>query len=725
MAEQDMGTEVVIEKLTKWSNAPKVSDLKQDLNDAKKHHDNHVAKVKVWLDNLNVTGSAAIKKVKGRSSIVPKLIRKQAEWRYAALIDPFLSTEDIFNVNPQTWEDKEGAEQNQALLNVQFNCNINKVRFIDDYVRTGVDEGTIICKTGWVFEEESYEEDEGIFEFQENPEFQATLEEITQLQQTSPSQFETNVPQELKDALQISMENGVPFEPVQTGVKKVTKTRTVKNHPTVEVCDYRNVIIDPTCMGDIDKAGFVIYQFESSMSELEKDGRYKNLKSLDLTNASPLNEPDYSSEEDSKNFNYKDNPRKKIVVNEYWGYWDIDGKGIVKPIVATWIGNTMIRLEENPYPDKKVPFVVIPYLPIRRSIHGEPDGALLEDNQQILGATTRGIIDIMGKSANAQTGMRKDMLDVTNRRKFDNGQDYEFNPTTNPRDGIFMHTYAPIPQSAQFMLQMQNMEAESLTGVKSFSQGVSGQSLGNVAAGVRGALDAASKRELGILRRLASGIVAIGHKFISMNSEFLSDSEVVRITNEEFITIHKDKLQGSYDLKLSISTAEEDNSKAEELAFMLQTMGNSIDPGITKLILVDIANLRKMPKLAHEIKNYQPQPDPMAEEIKMLELELLKAKLANEQAQAQQRAASAILSEAKADTEGAKTANIASDTDQKNLDFVEQESGVHQARKLEASGAQAKAQGEMKMMDHELKKEGKGDDLLLEYIKKQALGDQL
>ena len=278
---------------------------------------------------------------------------------------------------------------------------------------------------------------------------------------------------------------------------------------------------------------------------------------------------------------------------EYWGFRDIDGSGRVRPIVASWVDDVLIRLEENPFPDGKLPFVVVPYLPTKKSIYGEPDGSLLEDNQKIIGAVTRGMIDIMGKSANGQTGIRKDMLDSSNRRKFEKGLDYEFNPTVDPRAGVFMHTYPEIPNSAQFMLQAQNLEAESLTGVKAFNQGISSQSLGDVASGIRSALDAASKRELGILRRLAYGIVEIGRKIIAMNGEFLSEKEIVRITNNDFVEIRRDDLYGNFDLELTISTAEEDDNKAQELAFMLQTMGNSLDPSMSQMILADIARLRK------------------------------------------------------------------------------------------------------------------------------------
>ncbi len=704
--------------LVDWKNAPKLQNLKQDYLDAKSTHDAQVSKIEGWLDNLNVTGKALVKTPDGNSKIVPKLIRKQAEWRYSALTEPFLSTTDLFNVAPVTWEDKDAAKQNELVLNHQFNVHIDKTHFIDEFVRAAVDEGTVIVRTGWEFSEEEYEEEVPIVQFQPNEAFGETLQQIQQLQAENPTRFDIDVPDELKQALEISMQQGFPMEPVVVGSEMQTRIRTVYNRPTLSVCDFRNVIIDPTCYGDIDKASFVIYSFESSLSELEKDGRYKNLNMVNVDTSSILGMPDHATTDGSKNFNFSDKPRKKFVVYEYWGYWDIDGSGIVKPFVASWVGDTLIRMEENPFPDKKIPFVVCSYLPVKRSVYGEPDGSLLEDNQKVIGAVTRGMIDILGKSANGQTGIRKDMLDATNRRKFEKGMDYEFNPGVDPRVGVFMHTYPEIPNSAQFMLQLQNMEAESLTGVKSFTQGVSGQSLGQVAAGIRGALDAASKRELGILRRLSNAILKIGRKIISMNSEFLSDEEVIRVTNEEFVKIDRKDLAGNFDVRLSISTAEEDNAKAEELAFMLQTGASSADPGEVRMIRAEIARLRKMPDLAKKIESYQPpSPDPMQQQIQQLELAKLEAEVALLQAKVANEQATAQLNSARIGTEQAKASNLSSDTDMKNLDFVEQESGVKQERAKELHGEQARSQAQLKMLDRQFKMEDNKVDLMKEWIK--------
>lgn len=711
-----------LETLTTWKQPPTVAELKQDLTDAKSIHDSQISKINGWLDNLNVTGKAQVAVVKGSSAIVPKLIRKQAEWRYAALSEPFLSTEDVFNVRPTTWEDREAAMQNQLVLNHQFNGKINKTRFIDEYVRAAVDEGTVIVRVGWEFEEETYK---GMFpkvQYQVNPQFAPMHEHLAQLKETSPSQYDTDVPEELKVAHDMSVEQGQPIEPVLLGQVEETRTRTVLNQPTAEVCNVNNVVFDPTCNGNIKKASFAIYSFETSLAELEKDGKkYKNLSHINVSNTSVLGAPDHASSDGAKNFTFSDTPRKKIVVHEYWGVRDIEGDGKVTAIVAAWIGDVLIRMELNPFPDKSIPFVVEQYLPVRGSLYGEPDGSLLEDNQKVIGAVTRGMIDIMGKSANGQTGVRKDMLDATNRRKFDKGQDYEFNPSVDPRAGVYMHTYPEIPNSAQFMLQLQNMEAESMTGVKSWSQGVSGANLGDVAAGVRGALDAASKRELGILRRLSNGIREVGRKFISMNAEFLSDTEVVRVTNDKFVTVRRDALAGEFDLKLSISTAEEDNNKAEELAFILQTLGPNSDPQMGKMVLSDICRLRKMPDLAQKIEAYEPQPNPVAQKMEELAVAKLEAEIAEIQAKTQKTLADAGLASAKSGTESVKQGDIQSGTDIKNLDFVEQESGVKQERQLQLHGEQARSQAKLKLLGREFANEDRQSDLLKEYLLKNPI----
>lgn len=687
---------------TGWKSPPSLLQLKENLTQAQPIQQSAATKIKKWLDNLNVEGSAKINNGPNRSSVTPKLIRKQAEWRYGALSEPFLSTDDLFNVRPVTHEDREAARQNEILLAHQFTVKMDRTKFIDEYVRTSVDEGTVILRTGWEAKEATFMEDVPIVEFEENPDYGQVIEEALMLQETSPSEFISLDP-EIKQAIEISNKVGRPMEPIIIGYEKKPVTKLVKNHPTVTICNYANVTIDPTCEGDISKANFVIHSYETSMADLKATGLYKNLDKIEVQNSNTLNAIHHESSQGTEHFNFQDKARKKLVVYEYWGYWDVNDDGTVLPVVICWVEGTIIRMEENPYPDKEIPFVLVQYLPVRKKIYGEPDGALLEDNQAIYGAVMRGMIDTLAKSATGQVGIRKDMLDTMNRKRFERGDDYFFNPQVDPRQGIVNHTYAELPATAMAMLEVQQLEAESLTGVKSYSQGINASSLGDVAASVRGALDAASKRELGILRRLSNGLIQVARKWIAMNSEFLEEEEVVRITNEHFVKIRRDDLAGNFDLKLSISTAEEDATKVDRLSFLLQTTGNTMHPEMMKMVLSDILDLQKMPDLAHEIRSYEPEPDPMQQKMAELDVMLKEAEVQRQMAEAQEITSRALLNEAKAAVEQARIGYIQSDTDLKNLDFLEQESGTKQARQKEIVQSQAQAQTETKLIDNEYK----------------------
>lgn len=677
-----------IPDLQNWKNAPTVADLKSDFEQAQSHHSEHVNDVTRWLDNLNVTGSAKRPKQAGRSSVTPKLIRKQAEWRYASLSEPFLSPENLFKLAPVTWEDKAAAEQAALVLNNQWNTKINKVKFIDDFVRTAVDEGTAIVRVGWEFQEEEVEVP--VFEEQDPKDFQTA--EI--LVQKATQVAEGAIPLEsledpLRGDVEATMKNGRPTILVQTGTRK--EKRTTKNHPTADVVDYESTIVDPNCKGDLSKAEFVIYAFTTSRSELEKSGiEYKNLEHIrtDGANAAVAKSDGHHNENPA--FSFKDEPRKKFIAYEYWGFWDIDGSGVTKPIVATWVGDVMIRLEESPHPDGKLPFVLVQYLPKRKHVYGQPDGYLLEENQKIAGAVTRGMLDIMGRAAAGQKGVRKGALDVTNQRRFDRGQDYTFNGNVDPQMAFYTHTYPELPNSAQFILEQQNLEAESLTGVKAFHQGVSGEGLGRSATAARSAMDAAGKRELGILRRLSQGIIEIGRKHMALNAVFLDEEEVVRVTNDTFVPVKRDDLASKADITLDISTVETDNAKAEELSFMLQTMGNNLPFELTKTVMADIAKLRKMPELAHRLEEYEPQPDPVAQKRQELELAELEAKIEKLRSEAAENYAEA--EKDKADAEKAS-----SERDLNNLNFIEQETGTQHIRELDKLGAQAESNKDLEM----------------------------
>lgn len=695
-------------KLTDWANEPTILELQELLTKATQSHTDWVTKVKNWRELMDVTGSAKPKQIPGRSSVQPRVVKRQAEWRYAALSEPFLSSSKIFTVYPRTFEDAEAAVQSELLINYQFNTKINKVKFIDELVRTTVDEGTSVVRLGWNRETELVAEQVPVYSYYptQDPSFIQTVQQAIQLEQTNPREYNENVPEEVRASIDYFKQTNQITLPILQGYQVVQSEKIKENCPTIDILDPENVYIDPTCNGSFDDALFVIVSFETNKASLLAEGIYENLDSVNWDSApTPISDSEHRSSNES-DFNFPDYSRKKVVAYEFWGFVDIHDNGTLVPIVATWIGNTIIRMQLNPYPDGKLPFVIIPYLPVKRSIYGEPDAALLEDNQRIIGALIRGMIDLLGTSANAQQGFAKGMLDKVNRKKFDNGENYEFNPVVPVQQGYIQHTFPEFPQSALTLLTEQNQEIESLTGIKAYTGGISGDAYGKTATGVRASLDAAGKREMSILRRLAKGVSDIGLKILAMDAVFLSEEEVVRVTNRKLIKIKREDIKGNFDLEVDINTAEVDDAKSQDIGFFLQTIGPNIDPKITYKLMAKVADLKRLPDLAEELRNYTPQPDPIEQAKRQAEVQKLQSEAQYNGARAKEAEADAQVklyeaqfagpkaqaellgAQAKAQESMAKSRNI-------EIDTAMTASGRRHAEEMEKQ--QAQAQGNQKL----------------------------
>lgn len=609
-----------------------LKNLKADMKEAERLQREWFIKREEWSSQTK--GAPYGNEVDGKSKIVSKDIKKQLEWMLPSITDPFLSTSDVIKCNPVTYEDAKSARQNELLLNTQFCRKFNRYNFIMKATKVLVTEGSVVIQTGWDYEEEEVEAEVEVISLDENG-------------------------REYIDT-EISMQ-----------------TNVIRNQPTAVVCRNEDIFIDPTCMDDMDKCQFVIHRYESSLNALKQDGRYENLDKVEAAQYNLTNDPQYLRE-DQTYFEFKDKPRKKFVVHEYWGNYDIDGDGIAEPIVCAWVGSTIIRLESNPYPDKKPPFVIVPFSAVPFQMFGEALAETIGDNQKVKTAITRGMIDNMAKSNNAVVATRKGALDPVNRKKFLKGENFEFNGT--PGD-FWQGSYNQLPSSAFDMLNLQNNEIESQTGVKSFSGGISGNALGSTATGARGALDATATRRLNLVRNMSENMIKpIMRKWMAYNAEFLEEEEVIRITNDEYVPIRRDDLAGKIDIDISISTSEDNAAKSQELSFLLQTVGPNEDPSIRREIMAQIMDLMRMPEQAKKIRDYQPQPDPVQQKMQELQIAKLEAEIEKIKADAANKLASSVENEAdrdeklaQAELKRAQARKLMSEADNLDLDFLKKD----------------------------------------------------
>lgn len=640
----------------KVNKAELLSALKSDLKAAstlKNAQDSSIAK---WKAEYN--GEPYGNEQKGKSRVVSRDIKKQSEWQHATIVDPFVSTSDVIKCVPITFEDEAPARQNELLLNSQFCRKFDRFNFISKAVKVLDREGTLVVQTGWDYEDKKVT---------------STVDSVV------VDEFGT---EQLTEA-------------------EVEETIVVKNQPTAKVCRNEDIYIDPTCQDNLEEAEFVIHRYETNLSALRKDGRYKN---LDKVMKSGREDYDYEAE-DETDFKFSDEPRKKLVVYEYWGNYDVDGDGIAEPVVCAWINDIIIRLSANPYPDSKPPFIVVPFNSIPFKIHGEANAELIGDNQKVKTAVIRGIIDNMAQSNNGQVATRKGALDPMNRKKFLAGQNFEFNGSLND---FWQGSYNTIPGSAFDMIALMNNEIESITGTKSFSGGINSGSLGSTATGARGAMDATATRRMNIVRNVAENLIKpLMRKWMAYNAEFLEDEEIVRVTNEKFVPVRRDDLEGRVDIDITIATAEDNAAKSQELSFLLQTVGPNEDPTVRRELMADIMELMRMPDQAKRLREYQPQADPVQEQMKklqlenlMLENEHLKSQIKDKQARADENIIDADLKRAKAAYEAARTRKINSDADMSDLKFIKEDEGYAHLERIELEDIRAAKRAEEEAAKH-------------------------
>ena len=597
---------------------------------------------------------------KGKSRIVPKVAKRQQAWAHPSLKEPFVSTPNLVRFSPITADDVQAARQNELLLNTQFCRQFDRYNFITKALKVLEVDATVFVQTGWEYEEKEVEEE--------------------------------------VEVIAIDANTGARY--VTTETQKITVP--VVNKPTARVCRSEDIFPDPTCEDDLTKAQFVVYRYETDLSTLRKDGRYKNLDKV-MQSLSDEEDPDYINP-DTTYFKFEDTARKKILVHEYWGNYDINEDGIAEPIVCVWVNNVIIRLEDNPYPDKKIPFLSCPAESVPFKLYGENDIDNIEDQQKVITAVTRGIINNMAASNNGQTGIRKGALDPVQKKRMLDGKDFEFNGTPND---IWQGSYNQIPASAFNMLQLMNGEVDSLTGTKGFSGGISGGSLGSSATAARGVLDATAVRRLDKVRNIAENLIKpLIRKWMDYNSEFLSDEEVIRTTENEHVAIRKSDLEGRLDVDIEISTPEDDTAKRNELGFLLQTMGPNLPFEMTQMILGEIARLNRMPKLEKDIKAYKPQPNPQEEELKKLQAQKLQMDMAKTKAEIQKIFTESIENkegdlakkQAQAELLRAQADLLGSKKDMEDLNFVKTDNKENEQFQLEKLKMEQQHKAEMEAL---------------------------
>lgn len=620
------------------------TNYKHSLN-AKVRVDSNIQK---WLKAYD--GKPYGNEVKGRSQIVIKDVKKAIKTMSPSIIEPFISTSTLVAAKPATIGGEQKASYESDILNYQWNNEFDKLEFITSLATILPKEGTVFVRTGWDFKQ------------------QVKKKTISGLNQ---------------DEYMVLVESGENIDkvtPNKDGTVDVTisKSKTLKNAPTAKICKNESITTDPTAESFKDSK-FITYEYEKSVSDIKREKDiydYQSLTDEIIDKATGSRYPDtalggqraqdnYNSGVDHT-FNFEDKASKKIRIIEYWGEYDINGDGINEQIVCAWIKDTdfILRLDENPYPDNAIPFVSCQFgfEPFTAWGNGLADS--IGDHQQIHTAIMRGFIDNMSLSNNGQKFFQKGAIDYVNMGKLARGEKYiELNNLSGMIDG----SYNQIPSASFQVYDMITQDAGVLSGASGNMDGIDSATIGRTAAGVNMVMSAAQRHMVIIVKVISDMLKDMFTKWSAYNSEFLDPNQAVEIAGK-LVQADKSLIDGNVRIEMNVNIDAMNQQKIQQINMLLQQAGQlqgQIPPQTMPFLVAEFFEGLGKYEQAEAIRTYQPQPDPMQQQMQMLEMQRLQAEIAKLNAEAQAAMSRAGVDEAKSIKTQAEADNIDMDTLQK------------------------------------------------------------
>ena len=120
--EDDVSPEKKLKLGEGWKNPITLATMKANKQEAETEAEHHFSRIRHWLKVLDAPSPVQDSDgnrgtSKPRSKVQPKLVRKNSEWRYPSLSEPFLNNAQLFRLRPLSADDVGSAHQNEMLLN--------------------------------------------------------------------------------------------------------------------------------------------------------------------------------------------------------------------------------------------------------------------------------------------------------------------------------------------------------------------------------------------------------------------------------------------------------------------------------------------------------------------------------------------------------------------------------------------------------------------------------
>lgn len=369
---------------------------------------------------------------------------------------------------------------------------------------------------------------------------------------------------------------GVAYEKVKTATKKVNYAG-----PALECVHPSEFYYSPDCkVGDWGsiEGRLVYHEVTRTMNDIRKreqagiyrKGSYKKV----LESPDPATKPGEKIDDltlkigaDEVTTQDTDAPSsnelsREIKIRECFARLDIDGDGLLEPVIIDLCGEIILRLEENPY--NRPPFRIGSISPEPHKITGIAMPKTLDNDQRIM----TNLIRLFQDSA-AQSCYRNPVTNDQNMFKM--LQDRKpFAVILGPPEKLGEVKLAPMDPNALRVYEMLKGEIEEKTGNTRYNQGTDAASLNKTATGISAIFNASEKRMRLIAALMGNGpFMGVIRDFIFINQKWPSE-DPIRLLGTNII-VNPEDLDGEYDIEVDIGTSpSEKQATANQIDLFIQ-----------------------------------------------------------------------------------------------------------------------------------------------------------
>jgi hypothetical protein len=274
-----------------------------------------------------------------------------------------------------------------------------------------------------------------------------------------------------------------------------------------------------------------------------------------------------------------DKSRTQYWVFECFGKYDIDGDNVSEDMIVTVIGDKVVRVEQNDL--ERAHFAVLSPYPDQYQITGKTIDDAIGELQDIKVAMYRQIVLNIANNNDRQAIVSEENLhptDLAENRKYMRAVNMQ---GKSVRDVVEFMPESPLSSAVFPVLQQIDQIKENRTGVTRYNQGSDSGDLNKTATGITAIMGAANQRIEMIARMFSeTGVVDLFKMLVEMNSRYISQDVVIRLTNGKPLQIRPDDLKGEYDLDVAAGVGAGQRQEATQNMMLLI---GQIYPALTKM----------------------------------------------------------------------------------------------------------------------------------------------